>query len=287
MSLLSPQLEAFLAVVKHKTVHGAAASVYLTQTAVTQRIRALEAKLGTTLFIRTRRGMMLTQEGEALLRYCHGVQEIEGQALAQIQGTGTDSEIRVCITGPTSIMRARVIPQCFAVMKQFPNLLIHFAINDMEDRVQSLRAGESQLAIIRQEDVTAEMESKTLKPERYVLVCTRAWQQRKLSDIIRNERIIDYDPNDQVTFNYLKHFKLFSHARHDRHFVNRTDALATMLAAGLGYGVLGIEFSKPYIENRELIVLNSGKIYQNTLALAWYTRPESPSYFSALIKAIT
>lgn len=42
MSLLSPSLEAFLAVVRHKTVHGAAATIHLMQTAVTQRIRSVE-----------------------------------------------------------------------------------------------------------------------------------------------------------------------------------------------------------------------------------------------------
>ena len=68
MSLLSPQLQAFLKVAEQKTVHGAADKLFLTQTAVTQRIRTLETSLGTTLFIRTRRGMALTSEGGALLR---------------------------------------------------------------------------------------------------------------------------------------------------------------------------------------------------------------------------
>ena len=53
MSLLSPQLQAFLAVANCKTVHGAAANIHLTQTAVTQRIRSLERLLKTTLFLST------------------------------------------------------------------------------------------------------------------------------------------------------------------------------------------------------------------------------------------
>src|SRR5579863_9181565 len=122
MSLLSPQLEAFLAIVRCKTVHGAGDELHLTQTAVTQRIRALEERLRTTLFIRTRRGMLLTSEGEALLRYCQAVRAIEGEALAKIKGAGTETEIQLCITGPTSIMRSRIIPQCIPILKKFPNL---------------------------------------------------------------------------------------------------------------------------------------------------------------------
>jgi len=42
MILLDPQLIAFEAIVKEGTVHAAADTLYLTQTAVTQRIHLLE-----------------------------------------------------------------------------------------------------------------------------------------------------------------------------------------------------------------------------------------------------
>ena len=49
MSLLSPQLAAFLAIVKRQTVHGASQDLGITQTGVTQRIKALEAQLSAKL----------------------------------------------------------------------------------------------------------------------------------------------------------------------------------------------------------------------------------------------
>jgi LysR family transcriptional regulator, chromosome initiation inhibitor len=221
-----------------------------------------------------------------LLRYCHAVHEIEGEALAKIKGAGIDSEIQITISGPTSIMHSRIMPQCFPVMKKFPNLLLHFAINDVENREKMLRSGAIQFAVVRQEDVAPEMTSKILKPERYVLVCSKHWKNRKLRDIIKNERIVDFDPTDELTYQYLKHFGLFDLARHDRHFANRTEGLAKMVIEGFGYSLLTTEFSKPYVDNKQLIVLNAGKIYENTMALAWYSRPEPPPYFSALINAI-
>lgn len=286
MSLLSPQLIAFMSVAKYKSVHGAASAIHITQTAVTQRIHTLEAKLSTTLFIRTRRGMILTPEGEALLRYCHSVNDLEGEALAIIKGAGIETDIHFCITGPSSIMHARIIPQCFSVVKKFPRLLLQFDINDLENRSHSLRLGESQLAVIREEDIMPEMQHKILKPERYVLVCTSAWKKRQLKTIIESERIVDYDTKDQTTFQYLKHFELFDYANHERHFANRTDALAMMLIEGYGYGVLTEEFSKPYLQQKKLIMLNAGKIYETNMALVWYPRPQLPKYFSSLIDAI-
>lgn len=287
MSLLSPQLQAFIAIAEQKTVHGAAGRLHITQTAVTQRIRTLETRLATTLFTRTRRGMMLTTEGEALLRYCNAAKDLEGEALAIIQGAATQAAIQICITGPTSTMRARIIPQCFPVMQRFPNLLMRFNISDTEGREKTLRSGEAQFAIIQPSEVAGEMESKTLKPEQYLPLCSSKWKGRTLDDIITNERIIDFDPQDQMAFNYLKQFNLFEKANHERHFANRTESLAMMLMEGFGYGLLTKEFSARHVKNGDLMVLNEGKIYDYPLALAWYTRPEPPKYFSALIDAIT
>ena len=52
MSLLSPPLEAFWAVVRKGTVQDASYILGITQTGVTQRIRSLEKQLKTTLFTR-------------------------------------------------------------------------------------------------------------------------------------------------------------------------------------------------------------------------------------------
>lgn len=286
MSLLSPQLQAFVAITKYHTVHAAAIDLHITQTAVTQRIRGLETRLKTTLFIRTRRGMILTPEGKALLRYCQAAKELEGQAMAHIGGSPDESEVQLCITGPNSFMRSRIIPQCFPVMKKFPNLLMYFNITDKENRDKAIRSGTAEFAIVQPEHLAKEMAHKTLAPEEYVLVCTNKWKNCKLRDIIREERIIDFTPDDQMTFHYLKQYKLFDLAQHERHFVNRTESLAMMLIEGYGYGVLTTEFSEPYIKQKKLMVLNDGKVYKNTMALVWYQRPEPPDYFQAIIDAI-
>lgn len=285
MRLLDPQLEAFLAVVKHKTVHGAAAGLHLTQTGITQRIRTLEKRLSTSLFIRSRRGMLLTKEGEALLRYCQHVEQLEGEALSAIAGTGIEKSVSISITGPSTIMHTRVIPRCIHVARKYPRLLLEFDINDNHTRVNSLRRGDSQLAIIEQDHLTDEMESKILQPELYVLVASPKWKGRRLQDVIQNERIIDFDKHDQATFNYLKHYDLFADANKERHYANRTSSLPIMIAGELGYGVLPLEFAKPYIANKQLIVLNAGKTYPYALVLAWFSRHQQPGYFSDLIKA--
>ena len=284
--LLSPQLEAFMAVALHKTVHAGARAIHISQTAMTQRIHGLEQKLKTTLFVRTRQGMQLTAEGEKLLRYCHTVADYSHETLLDMMNAGVESIQRVKISGPSSIMISRIIPRGMKIMRQFPQLYITFDVDDTDNVISMLRTGQSQFALLKPEQVTRDMESKILAPEKYLLVCTRKWKGRKLNDIIQSERIIDFDESDQTSIHYLKQFDLLKYAQADRLFVNRTESLSKMLIEGYGYGVLTKEFGKPFLESNDLMTLNNGKTLDNALTLAWYARPEPPKYFLAIMDAM-
>lgn len=285
-ALLHAHLEAFMAVAEHKTVHAGAKAVHLSQTAMTQRIHNLEENLKTTLFIRTRQGMQLTSEGEKLLRYCRVVTDLTDETLATMMNTGIETIQRVKISGPSSIMASRIVPNCMKLMKKFPHLYMTFDIDDTENTISSLRSGSSQFAILRPEQITADLETKKLSPEKYLLVCTSKWKSRKLNDILTSERIIDFDAADQTSLNYLKQYNLINFAQSERLFVNRNESLFNMLIEGYGYGVLTKEHSKSLIESGDLIVLNAGKTFDNTLALAWYKRPEPPKYFVSILEII-
>jgi LysR family transcriptional regulator (chromosome initiation inhibitor) len=287
MSLLSPPLEAFLAVVERGKVHAAAHDLGLTQTAVTQRIRALETSLATTLFTRSRQGMALTREGEALLRYCQGVRELEGQALASIEQGGKVSSARVVITGPSSLLRARIVPAVAPVLREFPELAITFLIEDREEWAELIRTGKAQMALMPPEYVAREMDSRLIAPERYLLVGPLSWRGRALDKIVEQERIIDFDATDRMTKLYLRQIRLESKARGERHFVNSTELVASLIEQGIGYGVLTEEMAKPYLDSQRLIDLNPGKRLNWRHAVAWFPRPQMPPYFAALLKAIT
>lgn len=286
MNLMSPQLQAFIAVVENKTVHAAATSLNLTQTAVTQRIRNLEAQLKTTLFIRSRRGMEITKEGEALLRYCHSIKALEGETLAQIAGLGINSEIEISIAGPSSIMRSRIAPKLIKFTKIYSNVLLHFVFDDNEDLHHKLRSGEYDFAIMTADNITQEMTEKKMQPEHYILVCSSAWENRSLTDILKNERIIDFYPFDKMTFNYLEHFNLLELANKSRHFVNNIDSMADLVINQMGYTTLTADIAEKYLQAKQLIILNQAKIFKYQPHLVWYSRTEIPNYFADLIKQI-
>ncbi len=286
MSLLSPNLQAFLAIVKQGTVHGAAKDLRLTQTGVTQRIRVLEKELGTTLFLRSRKGMKPTQEGEALLRYCQSANDLEGEALGQMQKAGSERSVFVTIAGPTSVMTARIADLCTGLYEKWPQLQLNFLITDAANRIHMLRTGEATLAIASPEQVPNEMDSKVLKPDKYILVACSKWKGRRLADILENERVIDFDESDQTTLTYLRKFGLASQVKRPRLFANNNEVIVSLFRRGVGFGTLTQEIAKPHLEAGHLITLNGGSIMEDPLALAWYTRPEMPGYFREIVQAI-
>jgi DNA-binding transcriptional LysR family regulator len=60
-------VEAFLSVAKHRNFRKAAAELGVTPSAISQVVRALEARIGAALFIRTTRSVGLTEAGERFI----------------------------------------------------------------------------------------------------------------------------------------------------------------------------------------------------------------------------
>lgn len=284
MSLLHPNLVAFMAVVERKTVLDAARKIGLTQTGVTQRIRSLERELNNTLFIRSRKGMQLTPEGESLLRYCQSAMELEGL----LDFVTSEQEIVLKISGPSSLMRGRVIKELIPILKIYPFLRVQFDLQDIQSAIHKLKSAESQIVLVQNMDVALEMDSKILKAERYILVGPYSWKKRMLKDIIQNETIVDFDKNDQYTFDFLKVHNLFEQSLKSRHFVNNADALTGFIIAGGGYSVVAEDLALPLIANKELCNLMQGKFFElKNICLAWYPRPQMPNYMADILKVIS
>src|SRR5207302_2075527 len=60
-------VEAFLSVARHRSFRRAAAELGVTPSAISQAVRALEARIGAMLFIRTTRSVGMTEAGQRFL----------------------------------------------------------------------------------------------------------------------------------------------------------------------------------------------------------------------------
>jgi LysR family transcriptional regulator (chromosome initiation inhibitor) len=287
MMLLKPSIQAFLMVAESPTLSAAAVKMGLTQTAMTQRIKAVESELGVSLFLRSRKGMALTSEGEALYRHCQDIRGMEGQLLSTLQAGGADAETDFVITGPSSLISGRFLPQCRHVFKNWPKLNISFLIDSNANRLAQLKRGIADLAIVLKHEVTNELDSKLIRPFEFILVATAKWRDRKLKDILENERLFSYRESDQTGFDYLRQAGLLDDLKRRRVFVNDNQALLSLLQQGLGFAALPRELAEPLLESGDLIQIHkSGKPLKTEMALVWYPRREMPDYFKEIVKSL-
>ena len=78
------KLEIFAAVVQSGSFSAAAQRLYMTQPAVSQHIQDLELSLGTSLFIRGRRGVTMTSQGEKLYDYTQRILLLVAEAESEV-----------------------------------------------------------------------------------------------------------------------------------------------------------------------------------------------------------
>jgi LysR family transcriptional regulator, chromosome initiation inhibitor len=287
VDLISADLLAFAKVAECQTVHGAARALNLTQSAVTSRIHRLEEQMQATLFLRSRQGMRLTEQGLATLKYFRQCEALTAELAGQLAGEDRGS-VRLSIQGPSSVMRSRIIPFVCSWSSDYPNIVFEFKLADTIHGIDALKQGSTDIAIVEKAQVVLEVDSKILKPEKYVLVASPTWQGRDLKQIVRDERIIDFDPSDEMTHRFLNKYCLkdLAKAKGQRSFANNTDAIASLVASGMGYTVLAFDFARPLIDRGELMRLGGSMHYDYSIALAWYPRRHPPKYFKSLVKSI-
>jgi DNA-binding transcriptional LysR family regulator len=286
MILLNQNLTAFLAVVESLTISAAAKTLGLTQTGTTQRIKSLERELGVTLFLRSRSGMKLTGEGATLLRHCTQLQEIEGRVISELQQKGVEHEVDIAITGPGGLIARRVIPQCAKVSERWPKLNFRFISTSHADRIDLLKRGVADLAIVMDHEVKNELDSKVIAPNEMILVAAHRWRDRKLSEILRSERLIAYNAEDSLALDYLKEFELTKHLGRPRILANENEMILSLVQHGKGFALLPKELVSGLIEQKSLTALNGGRSLKISFALTWYPRSPMPGYFKDLIAAI-
>nr|WP_222131762.1 LysR family transcriptional regulator [Pseudonocardia sp. C8] len=91
------QLVAFVAVGEELHFGRAAARLHVAQSPLSRQIRALERRLGTTLFERSTRSVRLTAEGEALLHHARRVLDEVALAERSVRAAGEGAVGRVSI----------------------------------------------------------------------------------------------------------------------------------------------------------------------------------------------
>ncbi|WP_244163715.1 LysR family transcriptional regulator [Rhodococcus koreensis] len=166
------QMEYFLAVVDHGGVNRAAAALRVAQPSLSQAVRKLEKDLGTELFHRVGRGLVLAPAGEALIGPARMIlRETEAaenavRSVGQVRGGRVDiATLSDMSMDPLSVWVARF-------RTRFPDVRFHIEErDDASDVVTLVRSGSCEIGFLASPPPGEDLISEHLVEQKFVLVC--------------------------------------------------------------------------------------------------------------------
>ena len=168
------QLEIFRALAEELHFTRAAERVHCVQSNVTTQIRALEEELGTRLFDRLAKRVVLTDAGRRFLPYAEKVLSTVGDAQAAVVQDRVPSG-PLCIGAPESVLNYRLPHMLSRFRKLYPKVQLTFLPYWDVSLVQSIESGKIDLAVWMKDAVAHErLKSLRLRSETVLFVADRA-----------------------------------------------------------------------------------------------------------------
>ncbi len=120
---------AFAAVARERSFTKAAAKLSVSQSALSQTVRQLEARLGVRLLTRTTRSVSPTEAGERLVRVVAPRFEEIGNEIAAIRDLRTKPAGTVRITATEFAIDTILLPKLAPVLRKNPDLKVEFVVD--------------------------------------------------------------------------------------------------------------------------------------------------------------
>lgn len=261
-------LQALASVVENGGFERAGDALGLTQSAVSQRIKSLEVRLGQPLLTRHPE-LKATPAGQKLLNHFQQVQLLE-RDLQQAIPTLTEESSRLRI----AINADSVATWWAAAVGEFcrrEGLLLDLIIEDQDVGLKRMREGDVAACLCSNSQPIAGARAVPITEVSYWPLATPDYAQRFFpegltSAAFESAPAIVYGPNDQLQHRFL------ADCGHHRHFpfhlCPSSEGFVKMALAGIGYGMIPEMQARQWIRSGELINLAPG--HELPVPLYWH-----------------
>jgi LysR family transcriptional regulator, chromosome initiation inhibitor len=263
MSMIPSELiETLATVVKEGTFDAAAGALHVTPSAVSQRIKALEQRVGRVLVVRTK-PVQATEAGEVLLRLGQQLALLEHETLRQL-GTepdhGRPTSLPIAVNADS--LATWILPPLARVAAREP--VVFDLVRDDQDHTAGLLASGTVMAAVASDATPVPgCTSTPLGRMRFRACATPAFAERWFPDgptpaaLDRAPRI-DYDRKDTLQARFA-HRLARRASDPSRHYVPASADFAIATRLGLGWAMLPAEHSTDPVQTGELVDLAPGR----------------------------
>ncbi len=251
----------FYVVANNKNITKASNELHISQPAISKSIKKLEDKLGGQLFVRTKRGVILTDEGKEFYKYIKQSIEFINSAENRFTELINLETGLIRIGASTTLTKEFLIPYIKEFHELYPNIDIQISTDISTDLIQKLRNGLIDIVI----SFLPDKQDKDLDYIKCKKIQDCFVVGNKYKDLI----------NKQMTLKDLSNYPLIfqSNVSNTRKFLNKylndnnvnlipNIELAsytlvrdfTIINLGIGYVIK--DFIKDFINKKELFILD-------------------------------
>jgi LysR family transcriptional regulator (chromosome initiation inhibitor) len=273
------QLAALAAVIEFGSFDAAAERLRVTPSAVSQRIKALEQRVGQVLVVREK-PCRATDAGVPLLRLAAQRAMLESEALVEAGGGGSGERTRIAIAVNADSMSTWFT----AVFGQLPEVLFDIRIEDQDHSARLLREGAVMGAVTTERTPVPGCRVQSLGVMRYVPVASPDYVERDLSGGFTAETValapsLAWNRDDALQDMLVR--KAFRRSTSRQvHYVPTADGFGSAVRAGLGWGMYPEQLAAPSLKDGSFVRISGVHLDVPLFWQCW--KLESP-----MVKAVT
>ncbi len=247
----------FCEVAKRLSFSAAATALFITQPAVSQTINALESALGTKLFIRTSKGVSLTQEGEQLLYYVEPALNLFKTGESKINELLKLESGEVKIAAADTISKHYLTPYLEQYNRLFPEIKIKVINRTTTECIDLIKSATAEIAFVNlpikkssRLKITKclDVNDVFVAGEKYAYLYDKNITAEELSQL----PLIMLEPKSNSRRYVDKYFTEQAVSVEPEIELGSHDLLLEFCKIGLGISCVVKEFANPYLNNKEL-----------------------------------
>ncbi|MER0069958.1 ArgP/LysG family DNA-binding transcriptional regulator [Corynebacterium sp. KPL2850] len=258
-------LETLLAIVEEGSFEVAASVLGISPSAVSQRIKALEASTGRVL-VRRANPVGATEAGEILVQAARRMALVQAETDARLGQRLARVPLSVAINSDSL---ATWFTQVLSDTAQRGDVALRIRIEDEARTLAMLRRGDVLGAVTREHSPVSGCDSTFLGTMRYFAVAARHIAEGFHSGRFTWETmpLVGYGPNDQVLDDAMRERFIDSHVVRARvSQIPSSEGYLEAVRVGLGWGLLPQAQAQPLVESQELLLLDD---HQLDIDLYW------------------
>ncbi len=267
------ELDYFIAIAEEKSISKAAERLFMAQSSLSQFLGILENNVGCQLFIRTSRGVRLTQEGELMLRYAYKTLAEYRSVQNEMKDIKQLKSGRV-IMGISSFRGSYLLPPVLNAFRlEHPDVKVEIVEQNSMALEQMLLSGEIDIALLVMSEADPRLNIEQVMKDEICLITSHTHPVMAFvrdNDNNLASKIPKYvDLKDTLSYEYLLSDYDTILGREARRIFNRNGVqptasnhtLSALMSAAMGAAGLGLAFtyysSRHYFRNAEFLSLGA------------------------------